>query len=97
MWQYDVVQLRGGELAVIVQSDLLDRFLTRVVVPLIPVSELVPTPRLHPTLKLGRREMALAMEQISAVRLADIEKVVGSARGLEYEIQRAYDMVLAGI
>jgi toxin CcdB len=97
MRQYDVVRLKGGELAVIVQSDLLDGFLTRVIVPLIPASELVPTPLLHPCLRLGRRELVLAMEQILAVRLADIEKVIGSARGLEYEIQRAYDMVLAGI
>jgi hypothetical protein len=37
------------------------------------------------------------MEQILTVRLTGIEKVIGSARGLEYEIQRAYDMVLAGI
>lgn len=97
MRQYDVVRLTGGELAVILQSDLLEEFATRVVVPLIPVSDLTPTPRLHPLIAVGRRQHALAMEQISAVRVKDIAKVVASARELQYEILRSYDMLVSGI
>lgn len=97
MKQYDVVRLKGGEMAMILQSDLLDALSTRIVVPVVPASEMEPIPRLQPDLLLGRRRMVLAMEQMTAVRLSDIDKVVATARGLEYEIQRAYDMILAGI
>lgn len=97
MKQYDLVRLKGGEIAMILQSDLLDGLSTRIVVPVVPASEMEPIPRLQPNLTFGRRRMVLAMEQMTAIRLTDIDKVVASARGLEYEIQRAYDMVLSGI
>ena len=97
MRQYDVVRLTGGELAVVIQSDLLDGFSTRVVVPLVPEAETTPIARLHPTVTIGRRKHVLAMEQISSVRLSDIEKVVASLRGREYEVTRSHDMLISGL
>ena len=97
MRQFDIVKLTGGDLAVVLQSDLLRRFSTRVVVPLLPLAEVDATPRLHPIVQVGRRRLAVAMEQIVSVRSTDIVKVVGTARSSQYEIQRAYDIILAGL
>lgn len=97
MRQFDVVRLSGGELAVVIQSDLLDGFSTRVVVPLVPEPEITPVPRLHPSVSIRRRKYVLAMEQITAIRVSDIEKIVDSLRGREYEVIRSYDMLIAGL
>ncbi len=97
MRQYDIIRLTGGELVMVLQSDLLSRFSTRVVVPLLPAGEVEATPRLHPVVQLGRRRLVVAMEQIFPVRLTDIDKVMGTAMPSRYEIQRAYDILHSGI
>lgn len=97
MAQFDVVRLRQGELAVILQSDLLDGFSTRVVAPLIPCGEVEPASRLHPMIRLGRRDYLIAMEKITTIRATDLGAVLRSARSIEYEIKRAHDVVIAGV
>ena len=97
MRQFDVVRLKGGELVVVLQSDLLDHFSTRVVVPLLPPAEVHPTPRLHPLIRVGRRNYIIAIEQITTVRATDVVAVLGTAKSIEYEIRRAFDIIWMGV
>jgi toxin CcdB len=96
MRQFDIVRLKGGHLGVILQSDFLDDRETRVVAPLFPSSLIVPTPRLHPIVRVGRRNYLLATEKLTAVLLREVEAVIGSVDNREYEIRRALDIVFMG-
>ena len=96
MRQFDVVRIKGGQLVVLLQSGLLEHLSTRLVVPLLPTSVLQPVPRLHPSIRVEGNDYAMMMELMSPIRAADIVGIVSSALDLEYEIKRAYDMVLGG-
>lgn len=97
MRQFDVVRLTDKQLCIVLQHDLLADRRTRVVVPLLSSSDVVKTPRLHPTLRVGRKEYIVAFELMGAVEVSEIGAVIGSATQIEYEMKRAYDMVLGGI
>jgi len=97
MRQFDVVRLRRGELVVVLQNNLLDHFSTRVIVPLLPPAEVRPTPRLHPLVRIGRRNYVVATEQITTVRAAEVAAIVGSAKAIEHEIRRALDIIWTGV
>ena len=58
---------------------------------------MLATPRLHPTVRVGRQDYILAFELLAAVEVSELGRVVGSARAVEYEIKRAYDMLIAGV
>ena len=97
MQQFDIVRLKGRELAILLQHNLLDERETRVVAPLFLMSSIVPTQHLHPVVKIGRRNYLIATEKLSAIAKRDIEAVIGSAAEQEYEICRALDLVFFGI
>jgi hypothetical protein len=97
MRQFDVVRLTGRELAVLLQSDLLEERRTRVAAPLFPRKKIKATPHLHPIVRIGRRDYVLAMEKLSAIEVSEVESVIGTAAPLEYEIRRALDMVFMGV
>jgi hypothetical protein len=97
MRQFDIVRLKDGQLVIILQADLLDDRETRVVAPLFPSNLIVPTPRLHPIIRVGRKNYLLATEKLSAVATRDMESVQGSVADREYEVRRALDLVFAGI
>jgi hypothetical protein len=97
MRQFDIVRLTNKQMCVVLQHDLLSDRRTRVVVPLLPTSAVLTTPRLHPTVRVGRIDYILAFDLVGAVEISEVNRVVGSARGIEYEIKRAYDMLIAGV
>jgi hypothetical protein len=97
MRQFDIVRLTDKQMCVVLQHDLLSDRRTRVVVPLLPKSAVLATPRLHPTVRVGRQHYILAFDLVGAVEVSDLDCVVGSARDMEYEIKRAYDMLIAGV
>jgi len=62
-----------------VQADLLDRFQTRAVIPLIPATSTPPVlKRLHPIFELDGKKYVLATHLLSAVPLADHDQIVGA-------------------
>ncbi|TIU36271.1 MAG: plasmid maintenance protein CcdB, partial [Mesorhizobium sp.] len=69
MARYDVFAsgIEGGYL-LDVQSDLLDHFKTRVVVPLLPLTS-APSPmrKLHPVFEINGRKMVMATHLIATV------------------------------
>jgi toxin CcdB len=96
MHQFDIVRLKSGQLAVVLQSDLLDDRETRVVAPLFPSTLITPTPRLHPIVRLKRKTFLIATEKLAAVLVREVDGVIGSAAKHEYDIRRALDIVFIG-
>ena len=97
MRQFDIVRLKGRDLAVLLQHNLPDERETMVAPPLFLVSSIVPTQHLHPVVKIDRRNNLIATKKLSAISKRDFEAVIGLAAEQEYEICRALDLVYFGI
>jgi toxin CcdB len=97
MRQFDIVRLSDRSLAILLQADLLHGTQTRVVAPLLPLSDFESKGRLHPMFRVGRRDYVMAAEKLSAIPFADIGAVITSARDRDYDIRRALDIVFLGV
>lgn len=97
MRQFDIVELSDRTLAVILQADLLDSVNSRLVAPLVRSDAFIPTRRLHPIFRVGRRDYIMMTEKVSAVLISEIKRVVTSASDRDYDIRRALDIVFVGV
>ncbi len=97
MAQFHVYLLPGGPLVLDLQSDLIETG-TRVVAPLIPVSEGPrPLTRLEPVFELGGAPHALHTAEMAAVRTTLLrDPPVADLTDQDYAIRRALDMVFSG-
>ena len=98
MAEFRVHPLRGGGgLVVDVQSDLLDPFETRVVVPLLDLEHAPRAPRrLNPILEVDGRPMILATHLIAALPRAELGLPTGSLAHERDAIRTALDMLFTG-
>jgi toxin CcdB len=88
---------RGDALVIDVQSDLLEPFGTRVVVPLIGREHAPQAPRrLNPVLVVEGRPLILATHLIGAVPAAELGPPLGSLAGERDAIRDALDMLFVG-
>jgi toxin CcdB len=99
MARYDVFaasRVEGGYL-LDVQSDLLDHFKTRVVIPLLPVAMAPPMMRkLHPVFDINGRKLVMATHLIATVSTSELgESRLNLTRHHE-EIVAALDMLFQG-
>ncbi|TPL86692.1 plasmid maintenance protein CcdB [Mesorhizobium sp. B2-3-14] len=80
-----------------VQSDLLDNFKTRVVVPLLPVATVPPPMRkLHPIFEINGRKLVMATHLIATVPASElVESRLNLAKHHD-DIVAALDMLLQG-
>jgi toxin CcdB len=95
---FDLHTLRDGSgLAVDVQSDLLDEFGTRVVVPLIDRVHAPEAPRrLTPIFDIDGQAMILATPLLSAVPTGMLGPSAGSLAAYQDQIRAALDMLFLG-
>lgn len=71
------------------QSDIIERFETRLIVPLYRVgSRRAPTRRLQPVFEIDGRDVVMATHLAAAVPIADLRKKIGS---LDHERDRIVD------
>lgn len=97
MAQFDVYRLIDGRIVVDCQSDAVDAFSTRFVVPLQPYSQdAVLTRRLHPRLILDGEEYVPLTQLGAALRKRELHNKIGSVDEYEYEIKAALDMLFTG-
>ncbi|MDF0600678.1 CcdB family protein [Psychromarinibacter sp. C21-152] len=96
--QFDLYRVDGGDLVVILQSDLLDRLQTRVVAPLVPAGSVdrVMT-SLNPAVTLGEAPYLVMPQLAATLALAELGERVGSLAQMHDEIVRAVDALLSGI
>jgi toxin CcdB len=81
-----------------IQSNLLDRLKTRVVVPLLPVDlfrRLVAN--LNPVFEIEEQRVAMMTEFMAAMPLRELGEVRGSLAGHRDQIVRAVDVLLIGV
>ncbi|WP_332817208.1 CcdB family protein [Sphingopyxis sp.] len=98
MAQFDVHESRlGEELLLDCQSDLLDHFGTRFVVPLLSAQTARTLPRLHPLFIIDGEQHILATQLASAVDVEDLGRKVGSLADQRYDILNALDVLLTGV
>lgn len=98
--RFDVhrVSRLGGTLVLNVQSEFHDHLDTRVVVPLIPLSDYPSKPqeRLEPIFSIGHQRYFLQTTHMAAVRASELGSPVASLAGQHSEIVDALDFLLQG-
>ena len=96
MPRYDVFAGRiEGNYLLDVQSDLLDNFKTRVVVPLLPVATVPPPMRkLHPTFEINGRKLVMATHLIATVPASELGESRLNLTKHHDDIVAALDMLL---
>ena len=93
MPQFDVHRFDGGYV-VDCQSDNLEAFTSRVVVPLVPSEAFrLKFPRLTPAFVVGGREFVLATHLVAAVDRQSLGPVVASLSSERYAVQTAIDLL----
>lgn len=96
MSQFDVYPYRDGYL-LDCQADILDRFDTRFVVPLIPHAPAPREfPRLMPIFEIDGASYVMATQLASAVSIRELRQPAASLAEHRYTIQAALDMLVAG-
>lgn len=97
MAQFDAVRLRGSDLVVILQSDVVDYLPTRLVAPLLPIDQ-VPSivPRVNPRIVIDGDEFVLVTHLAATVPVHQLQRVEASLAAHEYAIRGAIDMLISG-
>ena len=99
MARFDVYKLEGPTPLVIdVQSDLLSKLQTRVVVPLISLDRAPnePMPRLRPQLKLQSIDYIMSTSELAAIPTSDMRECIGNLESERGAIVDAIDFLLQG-
>lgn len=98
MARFDVYARPGGAGYVLdVQADILNGLNTRIVVPLLPLSEApMPAKRLNPVFEIGAEPHVMVTQFMAAVPRALLRSPVANLAEQDSEIMAALDMVLVG-
>ena len=103
MHQFDTVEnlnpitRRRFPLAIVLQNDRISAFSVVVVAPLTDATQGLTSTRLHPQIRVGGRSLVVVIEELAAVRVATLGRVVGSAEAHRYAIVAAIDLLFTGI
>jgi toxin CcdB len=96
MARFDVYRTRNGKQVVLdCQSDWLDYFDTRLVVPLVKAPPVKETSRLHPTLIVNGERMIMATQLASAVSLSELGSKLDNVANQNFVIMDALDMLIS--
>ena len=80
-----------------VQADVLSELNTRIVVPLLPLSQApLPAQRLNPVFEIGEAPHVMVTQFMAAVPVALLRNPITSLMAQDNEIMAALDMVLVG-
>jgi toxin CcdB len=97
MNQFDVCQLRGGEIVLILQHDTFSGFQTRMVAPLVARTAKNLATTLNPLLRFSRKDWVLATHLMAAVKVSAMTDRLGTLVAEEYKIKRALDQLFHGV
>jgi len=98
MARFDVYRMATAQGFLLdVQTDLLSGLSTRVVVPLLPLTNApLPAQRLNPVFDIENLEVLMATQFLAAVPESELKEVVGNLEGFQNEISVALDMLFSG-
>jgi toxin CcdB len=97
MARFDVFRSRSGEeLLLDCQSDMLDYFQTRFVVPLVHDGVATRTARLHPSFTIDGQKLIMATQLASAVDRRELGTRVANLSDHHDQIVAALDVLITG-
>jgi toxin CcdB len=95
MPQFDVFRLRDGNLVLDCQSDTIDLYETRFVVPLIEAEpDMVTMTRLHPRFKIAGEDVFMVTQFATSVRASELRTRIGSLAHDRLKITTAIDVLI---
>lgn len=97
MAQFDVHRLADGGLVVDCQANRFGKIASRVVAPLVPISEAPDRqPRLNPAFEIDGEQHALMTQFATALRSTELRATNRSLAAHRLEIIGAFDVLLTG-
>jgi toxin CcdB len=97
MARFDVYKsVKGSGLLLDCQADLLDEFGSRVVVPLMQITDVQTVSRLHPVFVIEDQPFIMSTHLIFAIPLERLGKLVCSLSHEDLTITSALDMLFGG-
>jgi hypothetical protein len=101
--QFEVYRAKGlreggsVELVVILQNDVLDHLTTRIVAPLVPLTEGYTIDRITPKVEIDGMPYVVAMHLTATISVRNLATVVGTLESYEHVLKGAIDMVFFGV
>ena len=82
-----------------VQSDIIDELNTRMVIPLVPLATFIgrPAQRLNPVISVEGEKHLVLIQEMAAVRLAQLGEEVSDVQESRQLIKDAIDFLLDGV
>ncbi len=97
MAQFDVYRLEGGQLVVDLQTDLIGIEASRVVAPLRDAGRYTAFPGLTPCVELEGQRWIVRVQELAAVRGAELHTPLGSLEAHRDALKRALDILIDGV
>ena len=97
MAQFDVFRLDHGQYVLDCQSDLLNSYNSRLVVPLVPPGGGLPAmTRLNPVFDVAGQRLMMMTEFATAVSVRELRDAIGGLASHDLAIKGAFDYLING-
>lgn len=97
MAQFDLYRLKGGQLVVDLQTDLIGIAASRIVAPLREAGRYTAFPGLTPTVEVEGATWIVRVQELAAVPGAELRDRVGSLAEHRDFLKRALDILIDGV
>lgn len=97
MAQFDVFRLKGGQLVVDLQTDLIGIEASRVVAPLREAGRYAAFPGLTPQVEFAGGLWIVRVQEMAAVPAAELGRAIGSLTQSRDALKRALDILIDGL
>jgi toxin CcdB len=97
MAQFDLYRLRGGQLVVDLQTDLIGIDASRIVAPLREAGRYTAFPGLTPSVEAADATWIVRMQELAAVPGAELNDRIGSLIEHRDALKRALDILIDGV
>ena len=97
MAQFDLYGLKGGQLVVDLQTDLIGIEASRIVAPLREAGRYAAFPGLTPSVEVDGTNWIVRVQELAAVPGAELHEPVGSLADHRDALKRALDILIDGV
>lgn len=97
MAQFDLYRLKGGQLVVDLQTDLIGIDASRIVAPLREAGRYAAFPGLTPAVEVEGAAWIVRVQEMASVPGGDLGAPVGSLAGHRDALKRALDILIDGV
>jgi len=97
MAQFDLYRLKGGQLVVDLQTDLIGITASRIVAPLREAGRYASFPGLTPSVDVDGTAWIVRVQELAAIPGAELRGPVGSLSDQRDALKRALDILIDGV